>query len=169
MATRQNHSRALRTIGQELVKRGIDIFELSCLRAEYYLQCGDPQPPHIELLKFGFAPDEIIALDLAAAAQRGRSFKWVDFESIPEILRALGEYVAEKDGNLMRISHAASLQPQDHIRFEYEGRDGRTHTEQLPISTIADKAMRMYKTRLSVQAKSVESDNRAFLRNTNGR
>jgi hypothetical protein len=169
MATRQNHSRALRTIGQELVKRGIDIFELSCLRAEYYLQCGDPQPPHTELLKIGFAPDEIITLDLAAAAERGRSFSWVDFESIPEILRALGEYVAEKDGNLMRVSHTASSQPQDHIRFDYEGRDGRTHTEQLPISTIADKALRMYKTRLTVQAKSVENENRVFPRTTNNR
>jgi len=169
MATRPNHSRALRTIGQELVKRGIDIFELSCLSSEYYLQCGDPQPPHTDLIKIGFAPDEIIALDLAAAGQRGRSFRWVDFESIPEILRTLGEYVAEQDGSLMRVSHTASLQSQDHIRFEYEGRDGRTHTEQLPSSTIADKALRMYKSRASVQAKSVESDNRVFPRTTNGR
>src|SRR5258706_3012546 len=169
MATRQNHSRALRTIGQELVKRGIDLFELSCLRAEYYLQCGDPQPPHTDLLKIGFAPDEIISLDLAAAAQRGQSFKWVDFESMPEILRALGEYVAGKDGSLMRVAHTESLQPQDHIRFEYEGRDGRTQTEQLPISAIADKAMRMYKTRLSDQAKSAATDNRGSPRAPSGR
>jgi hypothetical protein len=169
MATRLNHSRALRTIGQELVKRGIDLFELRCLRAEYYLQCGDPEPPHTNLLKISFAPDEIVSLDLAAAAQRGQSFKWVDFESMPEILRALGEYVARKDGTLMRVSHAASLQPQDHVRFEYEGRDGRTQTEQLPLSAIADKAMRMYKTRLSDQAKTVETDNRGSSRAKSGR
>jgi hypothetical protein len=169
MTTRQNHARALRTIGQELVKRGIDLFELRCLRAEYYLQCGDPLPPHTNLLEISFTPDEVISMDLAAATQRGQSFKWVDFESIPEILRALGEHVAEKDGNLMRVSHTASLQPQDQIRFEYEGRDRRTHLEQLAVSTIADKAMRMYKTRLSDQAKTAEANNRGFPRATNAR
>jgi len=138
----------LRTIGQELVTRGIDLFELRCLRTEYNIQCGDPQPPHTNLLNLRFTPDAIISMDLAAAARRSEAFTVVDFEALPEILRALGGYVDDKEGNLIRISHAELMQPPDTIRVEYEGRDGRIYLEDLPRSTIADNAMRMYKIRM---------------------
>ena len=50
MASRYTHSKVLRTIGQELEKRGIDLFELSCRRAHYTIEYSDPKPPHTQLL-----------------------------------------------------------------------------------------------------------------------
>ncbi len=147
MASRYSESRALRTIGQELKRRGIDLFELRCLRKEYYLQCGDPNPPYVGLLELTFSDDEIDSLDNGAAGGRGNGPNFVDFEALPEVLRAIGRCVENKEGSLLRISCSISSIDDDTVRLEYDGRDGRVHVEQLPVSALAEIAMRMYKER----------------------
>ena len=147
MATRYSESRALRTIGQELNRRGIDLFELRCLRKEYYLQCGDPNPPYTGFLEITFSDDEIDSLDTAAASGRGNGVTFVDFEALPEVLRAIGRYVENKEGTLLRISSSVAASEQEMMGLEYDGRDGRVHVEQLPVSALAEIAMRMYKER----------------------
>ena len=147
MATRHDHSKALRAIGQELVKRGIDLFELRCLRAEYYLQCGDPTPPHVGLIELSFTDDDIVSLDLAAVSQRGGAFKFVEFEGLPELLRAVGRYVDSKEGLLLRVSNTDSSFDDETMRLEYESRDGRNHVEEVPLTELAETARRMYKER----------------------
>ena len=75
MATRRRESRALRTIGQALKRRGIDLFERRCLRKEYYLQCGDPNPPYVGYLKITFSDTEItmhMYQERSARMQQGR-------------------------------------------------------------------------------------------------
>ncbi len=147
MAPRHDHSKALRTIGQELVKRGIDLFELRCLRSEYYLQCGDPMPPYVGLIELSFSDDDVISLELAAAGQRGGSFKFVEFEGLPEILRAAGRHVESKEGMLLRVSNTHSSFDDHTIRLEYESRDGRNHIDEVPLTELAETARRMYKER----------------------
>jgi hypothetical protein len=147
MASRHDHSKALRIIGQELVKRGIDLFELRCLRAEYYLQCGDPTPPYVGLIELSFSDDDVVSLELAAASQRGGTFKFVEFEALPELLRAAGRYVDNKEGMLLRISNTESSLDGDTMRLEYETRDGRSHADEVPLSDLAETARRMYKER----------------------
>lgn len=147
MASRHDHSKELRAIGQELVKRGIDLFELRCLRAEYYLQCGDPTPPYVGLIELSFTDDDIASLDLAAASQRGGAFKFVEFEGLPEILRAVGRYVDSKEGTLLRVSNTDSSFGDESICLEYESRDGRNHVEEVPRTELAETARRMYKER----------------------
>ena len=151
MATRYTHSKALRTIGQELEKRGIDLFELSCRRADYTIEYSDPKPPHTRLLGISLSADEIRSLELDAARQRSGSFKLVNFERLPEILRALGRYVESKDGEILKISTSASTPARDAMRLEYEERDGRIQAEELTTSAITDIAMRMYRIRLNSQ------------------
>ena len=152
MSARYSESRSLRTIGQELKRRGIDLFELRCLRTEYYLQCGDPNPPYVGLLEITFSDDDIASLDSVAASNRGNGPNFVDFEALPEVLRAIGRYVENKEGKLLRISSPVSLSDDDTMRLEYDGRDGRVHVEQLPISALAEIAMRMYKERSRANA-----------------
>jgi len=147
MASRHDHSKALRVIGQELVKRGIDLFELRCLRKEYYLQCGDPTPPYVGLIELSFTDDDVVSLDLAAASQRGGAFKFVEFEGLPEILRAAARYVESKEGMLLRVSNTESPFENDVMRLEYESRDGRNHVEEVPLTELAETARRMYKER----------------------
>jgi len=147
MASRHDHSKALRAIGQELVKRGIDLFDLRCLRTEYYLQCGDPTPPYVGLIELSFTDDDIFSLELAAASQRGGAFKFVEFEGLPEILRAAGRYVDNKEGLLLRVSNTDSSCDNDTMRLEYESRNGRNHVEEVPLTELAETARRMYKER----------------------
>ena len=147
MASRYDHSKALRVIGQELVKRGIDLFELRCLRSEYYLQCGDPTPPYLGLVELSFSDDDVTSLELAASSQRGGTFKFVDFEGLPELLRAAGRFIEDKEGMLLRISNTESPFDYDTLRLEYESRDGRNHVEEVPITELADVAKQMYKQR----------------------
>ena len=147
MARRHDHSKSLRVIGQELVKRGIDLFELRCLRTEYYLQCGDPAPPYVGLIELSFTDDDIISLELAAARQRGGAFKFVQFEGLPEILRAAGRYIENKEGMLLRISNTESGEEGETLRLEYEDRDRRNHVEDVPLTELAETARRMYKER----------------------
>ena len=149
MATRYTYSKALRTIGQELEKRGIDLFELRCRRADYTIEYSDPKPPHTRLLEIYLSGEEIRSLDLDAARQRGGSFRLVTFDRLPEILRALGRYVETKGGEMLRISTTASTPERDAMRLEYEARDGRIEAEELTTSAIADIAMRMYRIRLT--------------------
>ena len=146
MASRYDHSKALRVIGQELAKRGIDLFELRCLRTEYYLQCGDPTPPHVGLIELSFSDDDVVSLELAWAGQRGGAFKFVDFESLPEILRAAGRHLENKEGMLLRISNTESPDT-DVLRLENESRDGRNHVEDVPLVELSETARRMYKER----------------------
>ena len=147
MASRHDHSKALRAIGQELVKRGIDLFELRCLRAEYYLQCGDPTPPYVGLIELSFTDDDVISLDLAGASQRGGTFKFVEFEGLPEILRAVGRYIENKEGMLLRVSNTDASLDNENMHVEYESRDGRSHVEEVPLTELAETARRMYKER----------------------
>jgi len=139
-------------IGQELVKRGIDLFELRCLRTEYYLQCGDPTPPYVGLIELSFNDDDIISLELAASSQRGGAFKFVEFEGLPELLRAAGRYVENKEGSLLRISNTESPIDSDTLRLEYESRDGRNQVEEVPVTELTDVAKHMYKQRSRASA-----------------
>ena len=50
MVTRYNHTRELRTIGQQLDKQSIDIFDLRYEEGDYILECADPNPPFIDLI-----------------------------------------------------------------------------------------------------------------------
>ncbi len=147
MSARYNESRALRIIGQELKRRGVDLFELRCQRMEYYLRCGDPNPPDNGLLEITFSDDEIALLDSAAASDRGNGLTLVNFAEMPEILRAIGRYVENKEGTLLRISRVLSTTGRDMMRFEYGGLEGQVYVEQIPVSTLAETARRMYNER----------------------
>ncbi len=147
MAEQDVCSKALRVIGQMLDKQRIDLFELKCFGDEFYLQCGDPLPPHLNLIEMRYSVTEIRALDSEAKAKRRESFKLVNFEGLPEILRALGRRVDESHARLLRVSNSDSVIPFDSIKIEYQTRDGQRHAEEFLAGAIGDQALRMYKER----------------------
>ena len=148
MATRHGYARVLRTLGQALEKRGIDLFDLRCNQNDFYLQCGDPTPPYLSLVELRYSLGDLNDLDLDARVHRGGSFKFVNFEGLPEILRALGHRVEDKDGQLMRICNSDPVARDNSIQLEYQTRDGRKHVEDLHTASLEDYAMHMYKERL---------------------
>lgn len=144
MAKRHGYARVLRTLGQALEKRGIDLFDLRCNQNDFYLQCGDPTPPYLSLVELRYSLGDLNDLDLDARAHRGGSVKSVNFQGLPEILRALGRRVDDKDGQLLRICNSESSAPSSSIKLEYQTHDGRKHVEDLHTGALEDSAMHMY-------------------------
>jgi hypothetical protein len=125
----------------------IDLFDLKCFGNEFYLQCGDPQSPHLNLVEMRYTAAEIQALDTKAKAKRQRAFNLVNFEGLPEILRAVGHRVDENNARLLRVTNSESMIALDSIKIEFQSRDGQRHAEEFPTGAIGDQALRMYKER----------------------
>jgi hypothetical protein len=147
MALREKTSKRLRVIGQVLDKEGIDLFELRYSGDEYRLLCGDPEPPHLRLVEMRYSGDEIEALDAEARKQRRGQFALVNFDSLPEILRAAGRKIDNQRGKLVRIGNSEASISANTIRVDYQTPDGRIHSEDIALATVADLALRMYKER----------------------
>jgi hypothetical protein len=151
MAVNFTCSHSLRVLGQTLEKIGVDLFEIRCRDGNFYLQCGDPAPPHLAIIDFSYSSADIRSFDFEARAKRQESFKFVNFNGLAEILRAVGRHIESKDGRLLRVCNYESPPGQDSIKLEYETRDGRTYVEELLTATMSDYAMRMYKDRARIQ------------------
>jgi hypothetical protein len=147
MATNFTCSRALRVLGQTLEAMGVDLFEISSHEDSFYLQCGDPTPPHLRIVDLSYSKAELYSLDSEARTQRQAAFKTVDFNGLAELFRTLGRLVDSKDATLLRICNCESHLGQDTIKLEYETADGQKYVEELIPAELSDAAMRMYKDR----------------------
>jgi hypothetical protein len=147
-----DYAGALRCIGQFLHKHEIEAFEIKTHASEFRLLVGDPNPPYTALTKLQFSVQDLQILDREGQARRGRSTTEptdIRFDSIPEVLRAIGDYVDHKHWDLRRLDNS-SLSGTD-IEIEYQTRTGDIRTENLATNFIRDICVRMYKrrTRLS--------------------
>jgi len=147
-----NYAGALRCIGQALQNQNIEVFELKTRANEFWLQCGDPNPPYIALLELRFSIEDITILDREGQARRRQSNAEIRFDSLPEILRAIGEYTDANRGYLRRVSNSSvSSFYNPTVESEYETRAGDVRSETLALNFIREVAVHMYKkrTRLS--------------------
>ena len=143
-----NYARALRCIGQALQTLQIEAFELKSYPNGFRLLAGDPNPPYTTLMEFEFSAQKIEGLDRDGQAQRGTSSLEFRFDSVPEILRAIGEYVDQKHGTLRRIDNSySSTSDSPIVQVEYKTRAGDVKTEELAMSHIREACVHMYKRR----------------------
>ena len=142
-----SYAGALRCIGQALQKQNIEVFELRSHVDEFRLQGGDPNPPYAALIELRFSIDGIKLLDREGQARRRQSNADIRFDSLPEILRAVGEYVDNKHGHLRRFNNSSSSNFYDPtLEVDYETR-GDVTSENLTMSFVRESAVRMYKKR----------------------
>jgi hypothetical protein len=156
MALHYNHARELRTIGQQLNKQNIDIFDLRYDDGDYVLVCGDPNPPFADLIHLRYSTFELKSLEFRAIEARSAGFKLVEFTGLGEILRAIGRYVERLDAKLVRISAPDAVSDGSMFKIEYETRLGRFRSEDMVANEIANLAMRMYKERSHITGSSRE-------------
>ena len=147
MVSKDEFSKVLRVIGQVLEEQRIDLFDLRCSGDDFHLLCGDPAPPHLKLLELRYSAAEIDALDKAARERRRDAVQFVNFDGLPETLRALGHHVDVFRARLLRVHNSESSTPFDSISVEYQTRDGRHHTEEFFSGIVCEQAIRMYKGR----------------------
>ena len=156
MVSRYSHARELRTIGQQLAKQNIDIFELRYDNGDYALVCGDPNPPFTDLIHLRYSTFELKSLEFRAVEARSSGFKLVEFTGLAEILRAIGRYVERLDAKLVSISAPNGASDGSMFKIEYETRIGRNRNEDMIADDIASLAMRMYKERAYINGGSRE-------------
>jgi len=107
---------------------------------------GDPNPPYTALIRLKFSVQDIEVLDREGQARRGRSTTEITndrFDSVPEVLRAVGEYVDHKRGYLRRVDNSSEAA----VEIEYQTRAGNIQTENLAMSLIHETCVHMYKRR----------------------
>jgi hypothetical protein len=146
-----NYAGALRCVGQALQDQSIEVFELRSYGDEFRVQGGDPNPPYTALIELNFSNDDIKILDREGQARRGESSGEVRFDSVPEILRALGAYIDNKRANLRWVNNSCST-PSDYpvIEVEYQTRAGDLQFETLTMNFIHDASVNMYKRRTQI-------------------
>lgn len=148
LSQRHNSASALRCIGQTLQHLEIEAFELKRYFRDFRLLAGDPNPPYTALIELNFSPERIEALEREGQGRRGQSNLNLSFDSLPEMLRAIGEYIDNKQGRLRRIDNSCSSTPNNPIMtIEYETRTGDLQTENLTMSSLHDASVRMYRRR----------------------
>lgn len=139
-----NYAGALRCIGQALEIRNIAVFELIVDADEFVARCGDPNPPYTSVLTLHYSPQRITILDRDAQARRRQMKSYSRFDSLPEILRAAGNYVDTQGGQIRRLTNCSRSEAS--IEVEYQTRAG-IKSEDLSTSFIRDIAVTMFKRR----------------------
>ena len=140
------YAAALRSVGQTLEKAGVDVFEIKNHASEFRLQCGDPNPPYVNLIPLKYSLDDLEVLERDGRAQRGKSGTQMKFSSLPEILRAVGKYIDSKNGHLVRLSNDESDAALC-VQLDYETRDRTLHSEGLSTEFVRGICTRMYQNR----------------------
>jgi hypothetical protein len=141
------YANALRCIGQELESRDIEVFEVKSYANEFRVQAGDPHSPYTGLINIKLSAEQIEVLERRSQASRGKSNERMKFDSMPNILRAVGEYI-DKHGYLRRVDTSCPpIADQLAIEVEYETRAGDIRLETLPMSVIREASVSMYKKR----------------------
>jgi hypothetical protein len=145
-----NYARALRCIGQALQNQNIEVFELRTDTNEFRVECEDPNPPYTALIDLKFSPASIEILDREGQARRRQTKSEFRFDNLPEVLRAVGAYIDNNRGQLLRLRHCC-LSDQDDVEIEYQTRDGDVRLEKLSMNFIRETGVDMSKkrTRLS--------------------
>jgi hypothetical protein len=142
-----------RCIGQALQSSAIEVFELRAHSGGYRLTAGDPQPPYTSLIEMNFSSQNIEQLDRQGRERRGAANTETRFDSVAEMLRAVGEYVDGKQAELRRIDNSgpfAAAADAPALVVEYRSRGGEINSEDLSMSFLRDASVRMYKRRARV-------------------
>jgi hypothetical protein len=142
-----NYAVDLRCIGQVLQSQNIEVFELTCDDNDFRVQGANPNPPDTGLVELRFSLDDIKILDREGQARRRQSKSEFRFDSLSEILRAVGKYIDDKRGAQLRRLNNCCVSDQDEVEIEYQTRAGEARSETLSMSAIREIAVNMYKKR----------------------
>lgn len=141
-----HYSNALRCIGQALEKKQIEVFELKLKDGFFRLQCGDPEPPYLKLIELNYSFDDLLVLERKARAERGGSSERSSFDSLAELLRALGRHVDKQRAWLLRICNA-ELSTTNMFKLEYMTRNRDVKSQEIGPDFLYEHCVRMYKER----------------------
>jgi hypothetical protein len=142
-----SYSEILRVIGQDLEMRGIKAFDIRAEGENIVAQCGYQVPPAATPVTLHYTPKDIQDLKPQGLANRGQGPAQGDFYTLSQSLRAVGGYVDQKKGGLIRLSNNDCSEGEVVFRIEYETREREQVAEDRSGSAIYDLCVNMYKRR----------------------
>jgi hypothetical protein len=153
-----NNSTILRIIGQDLQSRDIKAFSIRCEGDRFSVQGSSQNPPCPTPLTFEYSAREIYELNRERGQKREELPASRDFFTLTQILRAIGAYIDNRGGRLLRISNNDSNASDLSFRIEYESADGSRVIDDRNGAAIYDMCVRMYKLRGKAKGKSAISE-----------
>lgn len=147
---------ALRAIGQDLERRDIKTFDITCERDAYVVQGGYQVPPAPMPVTVHYSVDDLENLNQEGNEKRDGASGNMDFLRLSLILRAIGAHVERKKGRLRRISNSNARGMTPIFRIEYETASGEQVTNDLTSSAVYDICVSTYKLRGKISAASAK-------------
>ena len=148
-----SYSEVLRAIGQDLEMRGMKTFDIQNEGQNVLVRCGYQGPPAPMPVSLQYTPADIDELQMAGEQRRGQFATAQDFYTLSQTLRAIGAFVEQKKGRLLRVSNYGSMGADVVFRVEYEMEGGERMSDAYSSSTIYDICVSMYKQRGKFSAK----------------
>ena len=141
------YATALRSIGQDLERRGLKTFDIRFDGQEFIALCGYQEPPAPTPVELKYRPSDIEELDQAGENRRGKVAPPKDFLNQPQVLRTIGGFLDRNEAKLVRLSNNDQRAKKSTFIVEYISRDGESVIDDRTGAAIYDLCVAMYKQR----------------------
>jgi len=138
---------ALRTIGQDLERRGLKTFDIRFDGREYIVLCGYQEPPAATPVELKYGPADIEELDQTGEMNRGQPTPPKDFLNQPQMFRTIGGFLDKNQAQLVRLANNDGRAKESTFIVEYTSRDGEHIVDDRAGAAIYDMCVGMYRQR----------------------
>jgi hypothetical protein len=138
---------ALRSIGQDLERRGLKTFDIRFDGREFHALCGYQAPPAATPVELTYRPGDIDELDRAGEQNRGKVAAPKEFLNQPQIFRTIGGFLNRNEAQLLRLCNNQKNTQESPFVVEDVDRDGARIVDDRAGAAIYDMCVRMYKKR----------------------
>lgn len=137
----------LRSIGQDLERRGLKTFDIRFDGREFVAQCGYQEPPAPTPVELKYRPSDIEELDRAGEKNRGKVPPPKDFLNQPQIFRTIGDFLDKNQATLVRLANSDRRAKESTFIVEYISKEGEHVVDDRAGAAIYDMCVSMYKQR----------------------
>jgi hypothetical protein len=142
-----DYATALRSIGQDLERRGLKTLDIRLEGQEFIALCGYQEPPAATPVELRYRAGDIEESDQAGENRRGKVAKPKDFLNQSQVLRAIGGFLDRNEAKLVRLSNNDRRAKESTFIVEYISRDGERVIDDRTGAAIYDLCVGMYKQR----------------------
>ena len=138
---------ALRCIGQDLERRGIQAFDIQFDGSKYLAQCSYQKPPATTPVTLTYTVADLDESDQVGEERRGAEAPEQDFLNLVQIFRTVGGYLDRNEARLVRITNNQPTNNASPCKVEYVTREGERMVDDRAGAAIYDLCVAMYKQR----------------------
>ena len=115
---------ALRSIGQDLERRGLKTFDSRFDGREFIALCGYQEPPAATPVELTYRSSDIEELDQAGEKNRGKVQPPKNFMNQPQVFRTIGGFLDKNEARLVRLANNDRRAKESTFMVEYISQDG---------------------------------------------